>query len=336
MPTTLTRRHATLILGATVLVAGLPACAHEALPRAAPVAVSIIDRDTGTPLSVYLKDGRSYVAGKPASRYAIRLSNRSDGRVLVVLSVDGINVISGQTAGVSQTGYVLSPWQSYDIAGWRKSDSAIAAFEFAALEASYAAQTGRPANVGVIGAAMFLEKPAAPPLLPQSLPQPLPPSPARTPGARIGSMGSADGRTESPSDRSAGAPAAAALPAEAMAATRSAAVAAAEAGRGKAKEAADPRADRYAESRADNRADTISERLGTAHGQREWSVTTRTAFERLSSSPQATVEIAYDSWARLVAAGVIAAPIAPTAAAAQARAFPSDDGRGYVPDPPLR
>ena len=88
-----------------------------------------------------------------------------------------------------------------------------------------------------------------------------------------------------------------------------------------------------ADKRAENGADTLSERLGTAHGQREWSVTTRTAFERLSSSPQATVEIAYDSWARLVAAGVIAAP---TAAAAQARAFPSDDGRGYVPDPPLR
>ena len=320
MPTTLTRRHATLILGATVLVAGLPACAHEALPRAAPVAVSIIDRDTGTPLSVYLKDGRSYVAGKPASRYAIRLSNRSGGRVLVVLSVDGINVISGQTAGVGQTGYVLSPWQSYDIAGWRKSDSAIAAFEFAALEASYAAQTGRPANVGVIGAAMFLEKPAAPP--------PTQSSPPRSPDPRIGQMGSADQRAESASDRSAAVPASPSL-AGAMAAAK----AAPETRRSSVMQDAEPSADK----RAENGADTLSERLGTAHGQREWSVTTRTAFERLSSSPQATVEIAYDSWARLVAAGVIAAPTsAPSAAAAQARAFPGDDGRGFVPDPPQR
>ena len=325
-PATLSRRHATLILGASLLLAGLPACAHEALARVAPVAVSIVDRDTGTPLSVYFKDGRSYVAGKPGSRYAIRLSNRSGGRVLVVLSVDGINVISGQTAGVGQTGYVLSPWQSYDIAGWRKSDSAIAAFEFAALEASYAAQTGRPANVGVIGAAMFLERPATPPPLPQSLPQSQPPSPARMPDARIGRLGSADRLAQGRSDRSAGAPAAAAPPAEPMAA---------------AKAAAEPLAVKRAESRAENRADNsaeyqadaIGERLGTAHGQREWSVTTRTAFERLSSSPQATVEIAYDSWARLVAAGVVAMPVT---AAAQARAFPSDDGRGFVPDPPLR
>ena len=323
MPTTLTRRRATLILGATVLVAGLPACAHEALRRAAPVAVSIIDRDTGTPLSVYLKDGRSYVAGKPASRYAIRLSNRSGGRVLVVLSVDGINVISGQTAGVGQTGYVLSPWQSYDIAGWRKNDSAIAAFEFAALEASYAAQTGRPANVGVIGAAMFLEKPAAPP--------PTQSSPPRSPDPRLGQMGSADQRAEGASDRSAAVPASPSL-AGAMAAAK----AAPESRRSSVMQDAEPSADKRAENGAENRADALSERLGTAHGQREWSVSTRTAFERLSSSPQATVEIAYDSWARLVAAGVIAVPIAPTAAAAQARAFPSDDGRGYVPDPPLR
>ena len=324
MPTTLTRRHATLILGATVLVAGLPACAHQALPRAAPVALSIIDRDTGTPLSVYLKDGRNYVAGKPASRYAIRLSNRSGGRVLVVLSVDGINVISGQTAGVGQTGYVLSPWQSYDIAGWRKSDSAIAAFEFAALEASYAAQTGRPANVGVIGAAMFLEKPAAPP--------PTQSSPPRSPDPRLGQLGSADQRAESASDRSAAVPASPSL-AGAMAAAK----AAPESHRSSVMQDAEPRTDK----RAENGADTLSERLGTAHGQREWSVTTRTAFERLSSSPQATVEIAYDSWARLVAAGVIAAPTAaptsaPSAAAAQARAFPGDDGRGFVPDPPQR
>lgn len=325
--TLLSRRHATLSLGAALLAVGLPACAHEALSRAAPVAVSVIDRDTGMPLSVYRKDGRAYVAGKPASRYAIRLNNQTGGRVLVVLSVDGINVISGETAGVGQTGYVLSPWQSYDIAGWRKSDSAIAAFEFAALEASYAAQTGRPANVGVIGAAMFLEKPAAPPPLPQSLP----PSPARSPDARIGSMGSTDQRAENKSPISAGAPAAP-TPAGAVAAAKAAQAESMAA----AKAAPDDRRSSVmqdAEPRADNRPDKLSERLGTAHGQREWSVTTRTAFERLSSSPQATVEIAYDSWARLVAAGVVAMPVT---AGAQARAFPSDDGRGFVPDPPLR
>ena len=73
-----------------------------------------------------------------------------------------------------------------------------------------------------------------------------------------------------------------------------------------------------------------TERLGTGHGQREWSVSGRTTFERLSSTPQDVVEIAYDSYANLVLAGVIPAPTA------RARPFPSDDPRGFVPDPPPR
>jgi hypothetical protein len=82
--------------------------------------------------------------------------------VLVVLSIDGVNAISGQTAATSQSGYVLAPWQSADIVGWRKSQAEAAAFYFTALPDSYAARTGRPQHVGVIGAAVFRERvPAA-------------------------------------------------------------------------------------------------------------------------------------------------------------------------------
>ena len=73
-----------------------------------------------------------------------------------------------------------------------------------------------------------------------------------------------------------------------------------------------------------------TERLGTGHGQREWSVSRRTRFERLSSTPQDVVEINYDSLANLMLAGVIPTPTA------QARAFPRDGQRGFVPDPPAR
>ena len=48
----------------------------------------------------------------------------------------------------------------YEIAGWRKSNAEIAAFNFTAAANSYAQRTGRPANVGVIGVALFLERPA--------------------------------------------------------------------------------------------------------------------------------------------------------------------------------
>jgi hypothetical protein len=77
--------------------------------------------------------------------------------------VDGINVISGETGAWGQTGYVFGPGQSYEIAGWRKSDAEIAAFNFTAASNSYAERTGRPANVGVIGVALFLERPARAP-----------------------------------------------------------------------------------------------------------------------------------------------------------------------------
>jgi hypothetical protein len=79
-------------------------------------------------------------------------------RVLVVLSVDGVNAISGDSATPAQTGYVLAPWQSADITGWRKSDAEAAAFYFTALPDAYAARTGRPHNVGVIGVAVFRER----------------------------------------------------------------------------------------------------------------------------------------------------------------------------------
>ena len=61
-----------------------------------------------------------------------------------------------------QTGYVFGPYESYGILGWRKSDSQVAAFEFTAAPQSYAERTGRPANVGVIGVALFRERIAEP------------------------------------------------------------------------------------------------------------------------------------------------------------------------------
>ena len=309
------RRHAVLCLAVAVLLPGLPACAHGERTQAQPVAVSLIDRNGGQALPLYRKDGRAYVPGSPGSRYAIRLTNQTGGRVLVVLSVDGVNVISGQTAALAQTGYVLDPWRTYDIAGWRKSGTEVAAFEFAALSESYAARTGRPANVGVIGAAMFLEKPAPVAVVPQ----PSRPRSADSTSADAGRLAGNSDLVRPQSDL-------------AKEATQAAAAAPAAPS---AESAADARGDAAERTARAARGSATpqnlnTERLGTAHGQREWSVSKRTDFERLSSSPQAVVEIAYDSLPNLIAAGVIPGPVA------QARPFPGSDTRGFVPDPPAR
>jgi hypothetical protein len=127
------------------------------------VDLQVMDRVSGETLPMYWHNGRWWVPGKPGARYAVALTNRTGTRTLAVVSVDGVNVVSGESAAPDQTGYVLSRGQFAQITGWRKDMTRVAAFEFTALEQSYAARTGRPDNVGVIGVAVFRERPSTPP-----------------------------------------------------------------------------------------------------------------------------------------------------------------------------
>ena len=148
------------LLATLLLIAG---CISGAAAAALAV-VQVIDRTTGQTLETWRHRGRLYVAGTPGNRYAVSLRNRSEGRVLTVISVDGVNAISGETANASQSGYVLAPGQAAEIAGWRKTMDEVAAFYFTRIGDSYAARTERPQNVGVIGVAVFNEYvPPAPP-----------------------------------------------------------------------------------------------------------------------------------------------------------------------------
>src|SRR5260370_12813562 len=115
--------------------------------------VSIIDRDSGVVLDTHYYHGEYWVAGSPGGRYAIEIHNHLGERLLAVTSVDGVNVVSGETAAWDQAGYVFGAGDRYQITGWRKSDAEVAAFTFTDLANSYAARTGPPANVGVIGVA---------------------------------------------------------------------------------------------------------------------------------------------------------------------------------------
>ena len=253
------------------------------------VDVQIVDRARGETLTTWRARGSTWVAGRPGDRYAVRLTNRSGGRVLVVLSVDGVNAVSGENAAVGQTGYVLAPYQTADITGWRKSYSEAAAFYFTALPDSYAARTGRPDNVGVVGAAVFRERVPEPPLGGWFAPAP--------PLAKEG--GAASPRMEA--ERRADAPPVAAN-SDSIAADKSAL----------------PRAPSEYAQRDDRK-------LGTGHGEREYSPTTQTQFERASSSPSEIVQVRYDSVQNLMAAGIIPRP---RPIPRQPEAFPS-----FVPDP---
>lgn len=271
-------------------------CAAAARADARLVQVDVIDRDDARPLHVWRDHGRPVVAGRPGARYAVRLVNTTGARVLAVVAIDGVNVISGETAGTSQRGYVLEPWQRTEITGWRKSDSEVAAFEFTALADSYAARTGRPQDVGVIGVAAFREAPQ----IEVSELRPAPPPMRPLPAPRT--QGMARSSTSAPAAEPGGARDAAADAARAPASPDARAL-----------------------------ATQPAERLGTGHGERETSVARITTFERATAQPEQRVEIRYDSVENLAAAGIIPPP---RTAWAPPHAFPADPPRGYVPDPP--
>jgi hypothetical protein len=153
------------LLATALSAIGLAATGSAAAARSiAPALVDlrVVDRETGREARIWRHGGRLFVAGRPGARYSLRIRNNIAERLLVVVSVDGVNVITGETAGYDQKGYILRPYVSADISGWRKSDREVAAFTFAPQSRSYASRTGRPHDVGVIGVAAFTERRPAP------------------------------------------------------------------------------------------------------------------------------------------------------------------------------
>jgi hypothetical protein len=147
-----------LLVAATLAAASLSA---QAVGRLADITVH--DRATGRDLPVHWHEGRPYVIGRPGNEYEIRVTNRAGEDLLAVMSVDGVNVISGETASTQGSGYIFSAWEHNTIRGWRKSMKDVAAFYFTSLGDSYAGRTGRPDNVGVIGVALYQRKRVEPP-----------------------------------------------------------------------------------------------------------------------------------------------------------------------------
>lgn len=112
----------------------------------------------GRALPVYNYRGKSYVEGRYGNTYSIRVYNHTGSRVEAVVTVDGRDVISGRPGNYrSHRGYVISPYDSVLIEGFRSSMSNVAAFTFTSVEDSYAARMGDAFNVGVIGVAVFKE-----------------------------------------------------------------------------------------------------------------------------------------------------------------------------------
>jgi hypothetical protein len=147
----------------------------------------------GRPLEEYSYQGEIFIEGIIGSNFTLRIGKTLPyRRALAVISVDGLSIMDGKLAKADGGGYVIDSSKDHiEIPGWRLNDKEVASFFFSSLPEAYAAQMGKPTNIGVIGAKFFYEKlpeeygaRLPPPMLP---PQPAwegaPRSPAAVPGA---------------------------------------------------------------------------------------------------------------------------------------------------------
>jgi len=103
--------------------------------------------------------GKTFIEAKVGSEYSLRIRNNNSYRVLAVVSVDGVDVISGKEASYNGSGYIIEAYSSVDIKGYRKDLESVGAFKFTKKKKSYAKEvSGSTQNVGVISLAVFSEK----------------------------------------------------------------------------------------------------------------------------------------------------------------------------------
>ncbi|MDZ4837641.1 MAG: hypothetical protein SGJ27_27970 [Candidatus Melainabacteria bacterium] len=121
----------------------------------------------GLVLPEYTKDGKTYIAAPWNTDYQIRILVPSISgyrhtykRFKTVISVDGLDVMTGKRASAHATGYVMTPPSrptANDILGFRLSDSEVASFHFGDRTDSYAALLEKPEHIGVIGIVFYSE-----------------------------------------------------------------------------------------------------------------------------------------------------------------------------------
>ncbi len=102
--------------------------------------------------------GKRFVVGSKGSNYALVVKNIAHTKLELVMSVDGLDILTGKPASIKNRGYIIEPGKTLTIKGFRKSAEAVAAFKFSSVRDSYSnlSQQGTR-NVGVMGMAIFTQ-----------------------------------------------------------------------------------------------------------------------------------------------------------------------------------
>lgn len=111
-----------------------------------------------SPADEYYHNQAIWVEGREGNRYTIDITNHTYARALFIVSVDGLDVLEGKTAGLNSQGYVLNGKETLSIPGWKINDNEAAEFYFSSARDSYVNNIGKDtSNTGVIGAMIFSE-----------------------------------------------------------------------------------------------------------------------------------------------------------------------------------
>jgi hypothetical protein len=328
---------ATLLALSTLAAA--PALAGPSLRSTGNGVTIALEGEAGQSLPTYYHRGVTYVMGDMGGRYNVRVTNGSNERVEVVLTVDGRDAISGENGDWrNQRGYIVPPYGSIVVDGFRKNYSEVAAFRFTTRGDSYSGRRGTPQNAGVIGAAVFREAFQRPQAIAP------PPQPYPHPGwghhrdfefegdadkKDLGGLGTGSGgggyaeRREAPT---ASAPAedasqGAADMARSETAARGEAMAAP---KGKTADSNGPHGGGYSARPAPRKNN-----LGTQYGESRYSPVSETAFRRRGGSPDSILGLYYDDAAGLAARGIA---VYPEYSSGGPQPFPTN--RRFAPPPP--
>lgn len=99
----------------------------------------------GSKCKFYKCNGRTYIEAKKGSEYVVEIKNNSWEKILAVVSVDGLNVIDGETADEKGPGYVIDRYCSQKLYGFQYSQDKVATFKFGAFgDVKIDTKTGKP------------------------------------------------------------------------------------------------------------------------------------------------------------------------------------------------
>lgn len=147
-----------VLLGVVAAAARAPRFRRPPPPPRPSFSVSLEDA-RGVPFDTFRRGGTTWVLGEEGERYVVVVTNPTPERVEAVISIDGRDAISGRVADFRRSrGYIIQPWGTLRVEGFRQSLDHVATFRFTDPGDSYSSRMGTPENVGIVGVAFFPER----------------------------------------------------------------------------------------------------------------------------------------------------------------------------------